>query len=176
MGTALADLRALVTQLTQRRVQARPTRAGVIFGVMLVGVVGAAVNTGNNLLYLVLGSLCATLVLSSILAEWNLRGVRVRRRLPPEAFAGEAATGAFLVENRRRLGGAWALRLTERAGDAATEAGVAEARVVRVGPGETVEIPARWVFTERGAVQLRGVVLERAVLRVNDDFISSVFV
>ncbi len=152
MGAALARLKALYDRANARRVQVRPTRAGVVFGVMLLGVVIAAINTGNNLLYLVLAALCALLALSASLAEWNLRGVRVTRRLPEEAFATEAALGVFVVENRRRLGPAWGVRLAERV--AGSEVPVAERRVGRIGPLETVEVPARWTFPRRGRVDL----------------------
>jgi hypothetical protein len=50
---------------------------------MLIGTLLAAVNTGNNLVYLALGLLCGVLVLSNALAEWNLRGLTVTRRFPP---------------------------------------------------------------------------------------------
>ncbi len=128
---------------------------------MLVGVVIAAVNTGNNLLYLVLGTLCAVLVLSSALAEWNLRGLSVRRRLPAEAFAGQPAAGLWIVENRRRFGATWALRVEERL-RAEGDAGLAAVRLTRVGPGATVELPTRWVFPDRGRVRLRTVRVESA--------------
>lgn len=158
MGAALAQLTALLDRLQAGRVQVRPTRSGVVFGVMLLGVVVAAVNTGNNLLYLVLGALCALLVLSSALAEWNLRGVQVRRRLPEEAFAGQPAAGVFVVENRRRVGAAWGLRVEERL--ELSGAPVATRRVGRVGPGAVVEVPARWTFPERGRVALASLRLE----------------
>jgi uncharacterized protein (DUF58 family) len=125
---------------------------------MLLGVVLAAINTGNNLLYLVLAALCSLLALSSALAEWNLRGVRVQRRLPAEAYAGEAALGVFVLENRRRLGPAWGVRLAERV--TGVDAPVAERRVGRIGPLETIEVPARWTFPERGKVALSSLRVE----------------
>ena len=66
----------------------RPTRAGWIFFALTFGVGFAALNTGNNLLYLVLSLMLAFLVLSGVFSESTLRGIRVRRRLPREFFAG----------------------------------------------------------------------------------------
>ncbi len=157
MGTAVPRLRALLARAQRRQVHVRPTREGLVFGLMLLGVVVAAVNTGNNLLYLVLGALCALLVLSAGLAEWNLRSVRVWRRLPAEAWAERAAGGAFVVENRRRLGAAWGLRLAEVDAEGAV---LAQARVARVGPGVTLEVPARWTFAARGIERLESVRVE----------------
>ncbi len=140
------------------RVRAQPTREGAWFLVLLLGVVLAALNTGNNLLYMVLGCLLAALVLNNVLAEWNLRGLSVGRVLPDEAWAERAAGGAFVVRNARRFGAGWALRVSDHL--AGATAPVAEARVLRVAPGEVVEAPARWVFPDRGEARLVSVVVE----------------
>ena len=71
----------------------RPTRAGWIFFALTFGVGFAALNTGNNLLYLVLSLMLAFLVLSGVLSESALRGIRVRRRLPRDLFAGTSCSG-----------------------------------------------------------------------------------
>lgn len=115
---------------------------------LLLAVLFAAVNTGNNLLYLVLSTMLGLLVISNALAEWNLRGLDVARRLPAEAYAGQAAAGAFELINRRRRGTAWAIHLDE------LEAGAASGVVVRVPPGGSAEAPTRWTFGRRGVVRL----------------------
>lgn len=136
----------------RRRIRARLTAEGGWFLVVTVGVMLAAVNTGNNLLYLVLACLLATLLASNFLAEWNLRGLRLARRLPDEVFAETPAPGAFVVENGRRLGAAWTLHLMERHPDSG--AVLAEARSLRVVAGARAEVPARWVLPERGPARL----------------------
>lgn len=144
MGPARAWLRGRL----RRRVFARPTSEGAWFVLVLFGVLIAALNTGNNLLYFVLGTQLALLVLSNALAEWNLRGLAVRRRLPAELFAGQPAAGAFVVENRRRFGASWALHLEELDGV------LGSSSLERVGVGETAEAAARWTLPERGLAQL----------------------
>src|SRR4030095_759081 len=59
----------------------RAARAGWLFFVLTMGVGFAALNTGNNLLYLVFSFLLAFLVLSGVLSEAALRRIEVRRRL-----------------------------------------------------------------------------------------------
>jgi len=54
---------------------------------IILGVGFAALNTGNNLLYLVESLLLAFLTLSGILSESALRGIEVRRNLPREIFS-----------------------------------------------------------------------------------------
>lgn len=68
----------------------RFTREGRIFVVMVVGIGIAAVNTGSNLLFLLLCFLLSLIVLSGILSERSISNVHVTHSLP-EAFAGNPA-------------------------------------------------------------------------------------
>lgn len=70
------------------------TREGRIIVVMAVAVGFAAINTGNNLLYLLLGWLLSFIVASGVLSELSMRGISVERRPPPRVFAGQP----FLME------------------------------------------------------------------------------
>ena len=70
------------------------TREGRIIVVLSVGVGFAAINTGNNLLYLLLGWLLSFIIASGILSEQTLKKLTVTRRPPPRVFAGEP----FLME------------------------------------------------------------------------------
>jgi len=69
----------------------RFTREGRVFVFVTFGLGFAAVNTGTNLMYLVFGFMLSLIVLSGILSEHVLRRLRVERRLPSRAFAGEPA-------------------------------------------------------------------------------------
>lgn len=64
------------------------TREGKFFAGITGGVGFAAINTGNNLLYLLLGMLLALLVVSLFMSEFSLRGLTVVRRLPIRAQVG----------------------------------------------------------------------------------------
>jgi uncharacterized protein (DUF58 family) len=77
----------------------RPTRAGWSFFVLTFGVGFGALNTGNNLLYLVLSLMLAFLVLSGLLSESALRGIRVERDLPREMFAGAPSRIVLRIHN-----------------------------------------------------------------------------
>ena len=92
----------------------RPTAAGVWLLLVLAGLTFGAVNTGNNLVYLVLSTLLGVLVVNNVLAEWNLRGLTVERVLAPELFAQERAEGRFILKNPRRWGAAWLVTVEER--------------------------------------------------------------
>jgi uncharacterized protein (DUF58 family) len=70
------------------------TREGRIIVVMAIAVGFAAINTGNNLLYLLLGWLLSFIIASGVLSELSMRGLTVERRPPPRVFAGQP----FLME------------------------------------------------------------------------------
>ncbi|HSL70011.1 MAG TPA: hypothetical protein VK864_07190, partial [Longimicrobiales bacterium] len=69
----------------------RFTRSGGLLTAAIIALGFATLNTGNNLLYLVLGGLLGLIMLSGWLSEQVLRGIQVRRRLPRAATAREPA-------------------------------------------------------------------------------------
>lgn len=92
----------------------RPTRAGWCFFVVIFAVGFAALNTGNNLLYLVLSLMLAFLALSGVLSESALRGIEVNRLLPSELFAGRENPVRLEIRNRQRHVPAFAVVVEDR--------------------------------------------------------------
>jgi uncharacterized protein (DUF58 family) len=64
------------------------TRQGKYFVGITVGVGFAAINTGNNLLYLLLGMMLSLIIASGVLSEMSLRDLSVART-PPDALYAE---------------------------------------------------------------------------------------
>ncbi|ATB47697.1 DUF58 domain-containing protein [Corallococcus macrosporus] len=87
------------------------TRIGRTYLVVTFGVGLGALNTGNNLLYLLLGLLLSMVVVSGVLSERCLRYLSVRRVGADAAFAQEPF--AFRWAISRRQGHAFALTLSE---------------------------------------------------------------
>src|SRR5687767_14874334 len=81
----------------------RPTRVGWFFVLAVIAIGAAAVNTGNNLLYFILGMTLGAIVISGILSERNLRGLWVERSVPSTVTAGVPATLSYVVTARRRF-------------------------------------------------------------------------
>lgn len=79
---------------TRRRRSLRFTREGRFFVLVTVFVGVAAINTGNNLLYLVLGLMLSLILLSGVLSDLVLIRLEAARTLPSRAHA----ESAFLVE------------------------------------------------------------------------------
>jgi len=68
---------------------------------LLFGV--AAVNTGNNLLFLIVSAMLGFMAVSGVLGWLNIRGLSVSVRLPDELYAGMKTLVSIRIENRKRL-------------------------------------------------------------------------
>jgi uncharacterized protein (DUF58 family) len=79
----------------------RFTREGRIFVLTSLGIGVAAINTGSNMLYLVLGVFLAFIIVSGVLSEWMLWHVAVRRMLPARVFAGQPYVVEIELRNAR---------------------------------------------------------------------------
>ncbi len=96
------------------------TREGKYFIGITFGVGFAAINTGNNLLYLLLGMLLALIVVSSIMSEVSLRGLTVSRRLPARAHVGRPHIVEIEVHNNKLRLPSYAIEIEDlRAGQPA---------------------------------------------------------
>jgi uncharacterized protein (DUF58 family) len=77
------------------------TRVGIIY-VLVTLVIGiAALNTGNNLLYIVVAAMLAAILVSGVVSAWVLRWLELDVRLPEHVFAGRAVLGRFVLHNPR---------------------------------------------------------------------------
>jgi uncharacterized protein (DUF58 family) len=77
------------------------TREGWIYFGGVVIIVFAAVNTNNNLLYMVLSALIAVLLMSGMLSGLNFRRLRIDLRVPPRCFAREPFPISIQVRNEK---------------------------------------------------------------------------
>jgi uncharacterized protein (DUF58 family) len=78
------------------------TREGLVYlgGVFVVAV--AALNTGNNLLFMILGCLLAGVLISGLLSRLVLSGVDVRLELPEHIFAGRPIMAIAELHNTKQ--------------------------------------------------------------------------
>ncbi|HXM23524.1 MAG TPA: DUF58 domain-containing protein [Terriglobales bacterium] len=78
------------------------TRVGIVY-VAIVLVIGiAALNTGNNLLYIVVAAMLAAILVSGFASAMVLRDLELDVRLPEHVFAGRALLGRIVLRNPRR--------------------------------------------------------------------------
>lgn len=128
----------------------RVTRAGRTYLVLTVGIGLGALNTGNNLLYLVLGVQLATIVASGVLSEASLRGLQVRRLGAEAAYASEPFVFRWALSRKR--GASFALRVAETHPEVTGSATLAYLR-----SGSEVVLRGRLLAPRRGPYPLAGV-------------------
>jgi uncharacterized protein (DUF58 family) len=79
------------------------TREGVIYlGIILVIAV-AALNTGNNLLFIVVSTMLAAVVVSGVASAGVLRGIELEVAMPLHVFAQRKVLARFTLHNLRRF-------------------------------------------------------------------------
>jgi uncharacterized protein (DUF58 family) len=87
------------------------TKAGVIY-VLVTLVIGiAALNTGNNLLYIVVAAMLAAILVSGVVSAQVLRGLQLEVRLPEHMFAGRPVLGHIVLRNPRRFLTSFSIRV-----------------------------------------------------------------
>jgi uncharacterized protein (DUF58 family) len=79
-----------------------PTRDGWWCLLVVIGLGVAAINTGNNLLYLLVSLLLSLIVVSGVLSEQSMRGLRLEGDVPEEIYAGAPALFGAVLTNRKR--------------------------------------------------------------------------
>ncbi len=86
------------------------TREGGGFVLLIFGVGLGAINTGNNLLYLILAMCCSFIAVSGILSEWTLKKIEIEGQLPHAFYANDSIALNFTVSNKKNKMGSYALR------------------------------------------------------------------
>ena len=76
------------------------TAEGVQFLLFTLAIGIAAINTGNNLFYLLLAMMLSLVLISGIAAESCLRRLEFHRHLPDHLVVNEPATATLVVKNR----------------------------------------------------------------------------
>lgn len=126
----------------------RLTRTGTSYLLLTVVIGFAALNTGNNALYIGLTFMLGCLLLSGLASKNGLKHLSVEVAGISEAWSGRVADGRLLVRNSSRL---WNVRDV-----VITSAELAEPVFLpQVPRRETVETVARFLFQKRGRVQVR---------------------
>jgi uncharacterized protein (DUF58 family) len=93
------------------RMEYKLTREGWIYigGIVLVSL--AAINTGNNLLFLILACLIASILMSGILSSLTLAGVELKLELPEHIFARQTVKGTVQLRNDKETLPSFSLRV-----------------------------------------------------------------
>ena len=87
------------------------TREGWVFILLILLLAAAGLNTGNNLLYLILASMLASLLVSGILSLAVLNGVEIELDIPEQVFARRRVDANVRLTNLKRLFPSFSLTL-----------------------------------------------------------------
>ena len=87
------------------------TRAGIVY-VLITLVIGiAALNTGNNLLYIVVAAMLAAIIVSGYVSALVLRYLELDIHLPEHVSAGRPVLGRIVLRNPRRVLPSFSIRV-----------------------------------------------------------------
>jgi uncharacterized protein (DUF58 family) len=119
LGLAAVVARGTIPYLARRTVLSRLmlrieyefTRAGLVYVVLMFSIALAAVNTGNNLLHLILAVLLAGVLVSGVVSRLVLRGLDIEIELPEHIFARRPAPARLTLHNNKRLFASFAVTL-----------------------------------------------------------------
>ncbi len=125
----------------------RFTAAGLLFTLGTLAVGFAAINTGNNLLHLLLGAMLGAMGVSGWLSERMIRELSVTRSVPRGTPVGQIARTRYRVKNHKRRMASLAVELHEEGLPGA-------AFVNRVSAGDEARTHASNTFERRGVHRL----------------------
>lgn len=131
----------------------RFTREGRYFVAITIGIGLAAINTGNNLLYLLLGWLLSVIIASGALSDVSMRGLYVRRRSPPRIFAGAPFLMEISVENLKVSLSSYSIEVEDLVDDKPLDK---KCYFLKVPPGRTQRTSYRHTFQRRGVYEFTG--------------------
>jgi uncharacterized protein (DUF58 family) len=136
----------------------RVLRAGgfLISGTLALGL--ATLNTGNNLLYLLMGALLGTIALSGWLSEHALRDIGLRRSVPRAVTAGTPAHVEYSVRNGKPRLPSHGLELRERL-RSGSPLRCGSGYVSALEPGASARVRVELLPARRGVYALEGLVL-----------------
>ncbi len=128
----------------------RLTKIGVSFVVFTVVIGFAAINTGNNALYIGLSFMLASLLLSGVASKNGLQRLNVEFERMQEAWAGRPAEGRLRVANRSTI---WNVRDVIIASPDLAD----PIYIPLINRRSEVAVNASFLFKRRGIVQLKTV-------------------
>jgi uncharacterized protein (DUF58 family) len=93
------------------QVDYRLTREGIIYLAAVFILILAAVNTGNNLLFMILACAIAGILISGILSRMVLSGIELKFDLPEHIFAEQPVIAEVELRNEKQIWPSFSLRV-----------------------------------------------------------------
>ena len=135
----------------------RLTSEGTRFLLFTIGIGIAAVNTGNNLFYLLLAMMLSIVVISGLLSEQCLRRLDFHRHVPDLIMANQPTTATLSLTNHSTWLPSFSLRLSDVASGHDLDRGLF---VDHLQARRSVLLSYPILATKRGRLRLEGVRVE----------------
>lgn len=132
----------------------RITSEGLQFLIFALAIGIAAINTGNNLFYLLLAMMLSLILVSGIAAEYCLRRLELRRHVPDLLFINTQVTTALVVKNRKSRLTSFSLTLCDISDDQSVSP---DLEIHALPPGTSRLLSYSLTPTRRGRLHLSGV-------------------
>ena len=126
----------------------RVTRIGTTYIIATIVLAVAAINTGNNAIYIAVAFMLGCLLLSGIASKGGLKHIEVEIGGIGEAWAGRPTAGVLHIRNRSRI---WNVRDVIVTADDLSEPVYLPLLVRR----SAITVPATFLFRRRGLAQVK---------------------
>lgn len=138
------------------------TKLGYLFIALCLGIGIAALNTGNNLLYLTFGMMLSFIILSGLLSNNTLHGVTLKPFFPKRIFAGASFQIKYDIENRKKRFPSFAINIFPVHEKSQTQVYSEGTFVLKIAPQKTERAASRIEFKTRGYQELPDFRIETA--------------
>lgn len=147
---------AFLIRLQQRLYRNRSvtfTSPGTRFVLLTLAVGIAAINTGNNLLYLIVGMMLSLIIISGILSEQSLRRIMIEWGFPNRIFARQRVMAHVRITNSKKQLPSFSFHVEEM------ESSALSLYVFKLSARQSTAVSYPTVFTKRGYRFLPSLVL-----------------
>ncbi|HLK51178.1 MAG TPA: DUF58 domain-containing protein [Bryobacteraceae bacterium] len=138
-----------VRALLAGRIRYRITRGGVLFTLTIIVVGLAAIISANNLLFLIVATMMATLLVSGLVSRLCLAGLELDFQVPEHVAARHIAPGRLFVRNQKWLMPSFSVRV-EGIQDPQSPVLKTGVYLPLIPAGATLEAPVEVRFPRRG--------------------------
>jgi uncharacterized protein (DUF58 family) len=154
--------------LTVHNRSLRITREGLFFIILVLGIGFAAINTGINLLYLILAMCLSFIIVSGVLSELTLRNLLFTRIIPDEIIAGEPFPVQVKIKNRKKLFPTYSIWVEENRDSRPNIEGskshlnkkkdpkIPKIYFYNIKPGDSEKRTVLWTLPKRGFFETKG--------------------
>lgn len=137
----------------------RLTSEGGQFLLFTLAIGIAAINTGNNLFYLILAMMLSFILVSGIVAEYGLRRLEFHRHLPELLFVNEPVTATLVIKNQKSTFPSFSLRVFDVYEGHEVDRGI---EIPQLLPGTSRLVSYPLIATRRGRLRLEAVCMATA--------------